>query len=428
MHDFFCENPDDMHCAVLAERARFFKENERGESTMCKLTRARLPLALWSLMLFCVSFLLTGCFARADDAASTASETSRAQQNLSPDERAATIVQKMSDAEKVGQLVMIGIQGTELDADSRFMLTEYHIGGVILFDRNMKSQEQVRALNASLQKNAADAGLPLFLAIDEEGGAVARMKDAFPPPPAAEEIGRTGEAAEARRYAFDTARGLKAMGFNLNFAPVADLGATDGRSYADDAPTVTRFVAAALEGHADAGLLATLKHFPGLGRGESDTHEDSVIVHADRDALWQTDLVPFRKMIAERNDAKGAKEAQGWFVMATHTMYPALDARRPASLSPAILQGLLREELAYDGVIVTDDLEMGAISRHYGFDRAGAEAILAGADLVLVCHDYAHETAVYNGILKAVRSGEISEERLNASVLRIVKAKLTYLD
>ena len=114
--------------------------------------------------------------------------------------------------------------------------------------------------------------------------------------------------------------------------------------------------------------------------------------------------------------------------MATHTMYPALDAKNPASLSPAILQGLLREELAYDGVIVTDDLEMGAISRHYGFDRAGVEAILAGVDLVLVCHDYAHETDVYNGILKAARSGEISPERLDASVRRIVKAKIEYLE
>ncbi|MFC2740727.1 MAG: glycoside hydrolase family 3 N-terminal domain-containing protein [Selenomonas sp.] len=386
---------------------------------------ALVPLLL-CLTIFCASLLLAGCLARSDDASSKDSVASDTQKSLSPDEKAAAIVQKMSDAEKVGQLLMIGIQGTELDADSRFMLSEYHIGGVILFDRNMKSQEQVRALNDSLQKNASDAGLPLFLAIDEEGGAVARMKEAFPPPPAAAEIGRTGDPQAAYRYAADTAHGLKAMGFNLNFAPVADLGAADGRSYADDAATAAKFVAAALEGHADAGLLATLKHFPGLGRGESDTHEDTVTVHADRATLEASDLVPFREMIG--NAAKNAKGAGGWFVMATHTMYPALDAKNPASLSPAILQGLLREELSYDGVIVTDDLEMGAISRHYGFDRAGVEAILAGADLVLVCHDYAHETAVYNGLLKAVKSGEISKDRLDASVRRIVKAKIEYLE
>jgi len=385
------------------------------------------PLLL-CLTIFCTSLLLAGCLARSDDAASKDSAASHRQKSLSPDEKSAAIVQKMSDAEKVGQLLMIGIQGTELDADSRFMLSEYHIGGIILFDRNMKSQEQVRALNDSLQKNASDAGLPLFLAIDEEGGAVARMKEAFPPPPAAAEIGRTGDPQAAYRYAADTAHGLKAMGFNLNFAPVADLGATYGRSYANDAATATKFVAAALEGHSNAGLLATIKHFPGLGRGESDTHEDTVTVHADRATLEASDLVPFREMIAKRNAAKNAKGASGWFVMATHTMYPALDAKNPASLSPAILQGLLREELSYDGVIVTDDLEMGAISRHYGFDRAGVEAILAGADLVLVCHDYAHETAVYNGLLKAVKSGEISKDRLDASVRRIVKAKIEYLE
>lgn len=385
------------------------------------------PLFL-CLTIFCASLLFAGCLARPDDAASKDAAASRTPKSLSPDEKAAAIVQKMSDAEKVGQLLMIGIQGTELDADSLFMLSEYHIGGVILFDRNMKSQEQVRALNDSLQKNASNAELPLFLAIDEEGGAVARMKEAFPPPPAAAEIGRTGDPQAAYRYAAGTAHGLKAMGFNLNFAPVADLGAADGRSYANDAATATKFVAAALEGHSDSGLLATIKHFPGLGRGESDTHEDTVAVHADRATLEASDLVPFREMIAKRNAAKNAKGASGWFVMATHTMYPALDAEHPASLSPAILQKLLREELSYDGVIVTDDLEMGAISRHYGFDRAGVEAILAGADLVLVCHDYAHETAVYNGILKAVKSGEISKDRLDTSVRRIVKAKIEYLE
>ena len=383
---------------------------------------------LAAILLLSYAFFAFGCGMQsaADESQKPASALMR--QDLSPDERSAAIVQEMSDAEKVGQLVMIGIQGTELDADSRFMLTEYQIGGVILFDRNMKSPEQVRALNDALQKNASNAGLPLFIAIDEEGGAVARMKEAFPPPPAAEEIGRTGDPAEAHRWAFQTAQGLKAMGFNLNFAPVADLGAADGRSYADDAASVTAFVDAALEGHADAGLLACLKHFPGLGRGESDTHEDTVTVHADRAALEASDLVPFREMVSKRNAAHCAKEKSGWLVMATHTMYPALDAERPASLSSAILQKLLREELGYDGVIATDDLEMGAISRHYTFERAGVEAILAGADLILVCHDYAHETAVYNGILKAVRSGEIPEERLDASVKRIVKAKLEYLE
>ena len=400
---------------------------------MSKLSKIHHHLSNFSHLLrtiLLISFCLfsIGCAFHPSLTEPTKSATAPTQKSLSPDEKAAAIVQKMSDAEKVGQLLMIGIQGTELDADSRFMLSEYHIGGIILFDRNMKSQEQVRALNDSLQKNASDAGLPLFLAIDEEGGTVARMKAAFPPPPAAAEIGRTGDPQAAYRYAADTAHGLKAMGFNLNFAPVADLGATYGRSYANDAATATKFVAAALEGHSDAGLLATIKHFPGLGRGESDTHEDTVTVHADRAALEASDLVPFREMIAKRNAAKNAKEASGWFIMATHTMYPALDAKNPASLSPAILQGLLREELAYDGVIVTDDLEMGAISRHYGFDRAGVEAILAGADLVLVCHDYAHETAVYDGLLKAVKSGEISKDRLDASVQRIVKAKIEYLE
>ena len=388
---------------------------------------ALVPLLL-CLTIFCASLLLAGCLARSDDASSKDSVASDTQKSLSPDEKAAAIVQKMSDAEKVGQLLMIGIQGTELDADSRFMLSEYHIGGVILFDRNMKSQEQVRALNDSLQKNASDAGLPLFLAIDEEGGAVARMKEAFPPPPAAAEIGRTGDPQAAYRYAADTAHGLKAMGFNLNFAPVADLGAADGRSYADDAATAAKFVAAALEGHADAGLLATLKHFPGLGRGESDTHEDTVTVHADRATLEASDLVPFREMIAKRNAAKNAKGARGWFVMATHTMYPALDAKRPASLSPPSLRASPRKTLPPGGFPVPAAFKGGAFSRHYGFDRAGVEAILAGADLVLVCHDYAHETAVYNGILKAVKSGEISKDRLDASVRRIVKAKIEYLE
>lgn len=335
------------------------------------------------------------------------------------DERVEDILNQMTQAEKVGQMVMIGVQGTQVNDDSLYMLNEYNIGGIVLFDRNMENRQQVQKLTADLQANAPEK-LPLFIGIDEEGGDVVRMKNELTPPPSAKELGETNEPEQAKIWADRTAKELKDLGINLNFAPVADVGSNDRRSYSTDAQKVTEFVVNAGKGYADNNLLYCLKHFPGIGKGQVDTHLDAYSVPADSETLRSEDLVPFKSAVEQLPIDK-------YFIMVSHLTYSAFDENAPASLSMEITTGILRDELGYQGIIITDDLEMGAISKHYTFEEAGVKAVLAGADIVLVCHEYEHEIAVYNGILKAVRNGTISEERLNDSVRRIIKTKLMNL-
>ena len=332
------------------------------------------------------------------------------------------IVSSMTLTEKVGQMVMIGVQGTDIDENSEYLLRQFHIGGVILFDRNLKSAEQTKALVQHLQAYAqgeeAHQKVPLFIAIDEEGGEVVRGSAFLPPPPSQQEIGASGDPAQAGARA-ETARMLKPLGINVNFAPVADIGSPDRRSYAKDAATVASFVASAADGYESEGMLYALKHFPGIGKGRVDSHKEVSTIDASRETLEKEDLVPFRKTIA-------ARAPENYFILVSHLIYPALDPEHSASQSHAILTELLRERMGYEGIIITDDLEMGAVANHAPYRQLGANAVKAGADIALICHEYEHENDIYMGILEAVQRGEISEEQIDASVRRIVKAKLTH--
>ena len=335
------------------------------------------------------------------------------------DEQVDRIVSSMSTTEKVGQMVMIGIQGQDVTDDSLYMLHQYHMGGVILFDRNITSAEQVTALTEHLQAQA-DEKVPLFIGIDEEGGDVVRGKDVLTPPPSQQEIGAAGEVLAAEEWASKTAVSLKKLGINVNFAPVADVGSPDRRSYSADPDQVTKFVQAAAQGYEQNRELYALKHFPGIGRGKVDSHQEVSAITASKDELLQTDLVPFRTMIDER-------QAEDYFILVSHLKYPAFDAGNSASQSKAIMTDLLRGEMGFNGLIITDDMEMGAVSRHTSYRQMGVDAVAAGADIVMICHEYPHETELYLGLLDAVEQGAISEARIDESVKRIVKAKLLHL-
>ena len=368
---------------------------------------------------FVLSFLVgllslcTGCQLAADTGKSL---TDKPAQTM--DEQVETIVNSMTLAEKVGQMVMIGVQGTDVDADSLYMLHQYHIGNIILFDRNLENAEQTQTFTAHLREQA-EQKVPLFIGIDEEGGAVVRGKSFITPPPSQQEIGESGDVTKAERWADKTAQRLRDLGINVNFAPVADLGGTSGRSYGKDPEQVTKFLQAAAQGYEKNRVMYALKHFPGIGRGTMDTHLDVSSVMASREELMKSDLIPFRNMIGDRGDEDS-------FILVGHLKYPAFDPDRPASQSPAIITELLRKELGYDGIIITDDLEMGAVSKYGSYRELGVRSIQAGADMVMMCHEYQHETDAYLGILEAVENGEISEAQIDASVKRIVKAKLLH--
>lgn len=341
------------------------------------------------------------------------------QENLTIDEKVDQIVASMSQTEKLGQMVMIGIQGTKVDDDSLYMLNQYHMGGVILFDRNMESPEQVKQLTSDLQSQSNEK-VPLFIGIDEEGGDVVRMAEKLTPPPSQKEIGATGDIEQAKTWAIKTAKSLKDMGINVNFAPVADVGSNDKRSYSTDANTVIDFVRAATKGYQQENIIYSLKHFPGIGKGRVDSHVDSSSIDVTKEILMAEDIIPFKTIIDEN-------EPNDYFILVSHLKYPALDEEYPASLSSKIMTDLLRYELGYKGIIITDDMEMGAVANHNDFRSIGVKAVKAGADIVLVCHEYEHQQEVYLGLLDAVNSGEISQERIDESVKRIIKVKLLHL-
>ena len=341
------------------------------------------------------------------------------QENLTIDEKVDQIVASMSQTEKLGQMVMIGIQGTKVDDDSLYMLNQYHMGGVILFDRNMESPEQVKQLTSDLQAQSNEK-VPLFIGIDEEGGDVVRMAEKLTPPPSQKEIGATGDIEQAKTWAIKTAKSLKDMGINVNFAPVADVGSNDKRSYSTDANTVIDFVRAATKGYQQENIIYSLKHFPGIGKGKVDSHIDSSSIDVAKEVLMTEDILPFKTIIDE-------SDPNDYFILVSHLKYPALDEEYPASLSSKIMTDLLRNKLGYKGIIITDDMEMGAVANHNDFRSIGVKAIKAGADIVLVCHEYQHQQEVYLGLLDAVNSGEISQERIDESVKRIIKVKLLHL-
>ena len=336
------------------------------------------------------------------------------------------IIARMPVEEKVGQLIVGSLQGPILDEQTTGFITKNHFGGFILFDRNLRAPEQVRALTSSLMRKNEETqealdphhpGLPLFICIDEEGGYVSRFEDHIKPPPSQEALGKGEETAAARVWAVKTAKALRSYGINLNFAPVLDLGLAPERSYSKDPARVAMFGNAAAAGYTQEHFSFVLKHFPGIGKGREDTHKGTVVVDAPLAQLESEDMIPFRNVLSGRNEGNCA-------VMVGHVIYSAVDRERPASLSPAVITGLLRQKLGFDGVVFTDDLEMDAISAKYGFGTAAVMAVEAGADVVLVCHEYEHMEEAYQALLNAVKEGHISEERLDKSLHRIVRMKL----
>lgn len=389
------------------------------------MAKSEVKKTIIKVLLCCVgiTFALLGGFyyisaINSDEEKTLGSEKIIVSSDMSLDEKVEAIMASMSKTEKLGQMVMIGIQGTDVTEDSLFMLHQYHIGGIILFDRNMRSKAQVANLNKKLQDQCNEK-VPLFIAIDEEGGIVSRMKDDLIPPPSQRSIADSGDSNEAYKSAYNIANELKKMGFNVNFAPVADVGNGE-RNFSNDANTVAQFVRAAVDGYSHAGIVCALKHFPGIGRGEQDTHVDSVEVNDDFDAIYNSDMLPFRNVISNQ-------DLDNYMVMVSHVTYPAFAGDTPACISPVIMKDILRKDLGYQGIIITDDLEMGAVSNYYGFDRIGVEAVKAGADIVLVCHEYQHGADVYLGLLEALEAGEITQEEVDNSVRRILKYKLQHI-
>ena len=296
-------------------------------------------------------------------------------------------------------------------------LSNYAVGGLVYFDKNIKSREQ---LTEMLSTTVSSSKYPLFLAVDEEGGSVSRIANSDIDVVKVDEmsvIGTSQDAVAAREAGTTIGTYLKELGFNLDFAPVADVVTDAGnsvlrsRSFGTDAAVTADMVSNVVEGMQEAGVNACLKHFPGLGSAEEDTHDGRVEITRTLEEMKNSDFIPFQAGI----------EAGADIVMVSHVTASAIDTEGlPSSLSKVVITNVLRGELGFDGVVITDALNMSAISEYYTSDEAAIMAITAGADMLLMPEDF--ETA-YNGLLAAVQDGTISEERINESLRRIYRIK-----
>lgn len=332
-----------------------------------------------------------------------------------------TALSRMTLRQKIGQMIHCGFHGYEAGDDIARMIRERHIGGVILFARNVRDVRQVAALNADLQRIAREAGLPpLTIAIDQEGGMVARLTEGVALMPGNMAIAAGGDPQAAYEAARITGEELRALGINLNYAPVLDVNVNPNnpvigvRSYGETPETVGEFGVQAIRGLQGAGVTATAKHFPGHGDTDVDSHLDLPTISHGRERIYAVELKPFRRAIEAGIDA----------IMSSHIYFPAFETEKlPVTLSRNVLTGLLREELGYEGVIMTDCMEMKAIADHYGTVAAAVMAVEAGADCVLISHRHDLQEGAIEAIAAAVESGRIGEARIDASVARLLAMK-----
>lgn len=327
----------------------------------------------------------------------------------------------MTSREKIGQLFMVGFMGTAVTPELASFIKEYKPGGVILFSRNLESVEQIVELTNELQR--ANSTSPLLISIDQEGGRVSRLPKGFTIFPPCELLGRCNSSELAYAAAATIAKELKAVGINMNMAPVLDVNSNPDnpvigdRAFSSVPEEVGEMALVTATGLQDNKVVACGKHFPGHGDTSADSHKELPVVEASRERLEAVEFTPFRRAAA----------AGVATMMTAHVLYKSLDDQLPATLSPAIITNLLREEMRYDGVVLTDDLEMHAIADHYGVGDAAVRAILAGCDVLLICKEREREIAAFEAVEKAVASSAIEGERLNQSVARIQRVKQRFL-
>ncbi|MGQ0811445.1 MAG: beta-N-acetylhexosaminidase [Nitrospiraceae bacterium] len=331
------------------------------------------------------------------------------------------VLSSMALREKIGQLFMLGFMGTSVSKELAAFISEYKPGGVILFSRNLESTEQVLRLTNDLQKLSPHS--PLLISIDQEGGRVSRLPKDFTIFPPGEVFGQCRSYELAYAAAATIAGELRSVGVNMNMAPVLDVNSNPDnpvigdRAFGTTPAIVCEMGLATLAGLQDNKVVACGKHFPGHGDTNADSHKELPVVDAPLERLREMELRPFRHAI-ENGLAT---------LMTAHVLYQALDPQLPATLSPTIINTLLREDLKFDGLVLTDDLEMHAIIDHYGIEDAAVRSFLAGADVLLICKERAREMAAIRAIETAVLDGTITEGRLDVSLRRIAHVKQRFL-
>ena len=330
--------------------------------------------------------------------------------------------------QKIGQLFFIGLPGTEIDRKTDELLKKISPGGVCLFSRNIKTAGQTRELLNNLREV-----LPVepFISLDQEGGLVDRLRRVVTPMPSAQMFTEKGNSEIVEKMAEITAEVIRILGFNMNFAPVVDViddersefvNGLYSRAFGKSKEDVARLASHYLKTLQSSGCIGTIKHFPGYGATETDSHEELPIVNLSKQQLFEIDLFPYFEFF---------KSQPVFAVMVGHAAYPSIDLQEkdgqgrflPSSLSGNFVTSLLRNEMGYQNLVLTDDLEMGAIMKNYGIGEASKMALKAGNDFLLICADTERMAEAFDAVKEAVERDEISESRINESLERISKVK-----
>jgi beta-N-acetylhexosaminidase len=323
---------------------------------------------------------------------------------------------------QIGQLLIAGFNGEQLPVELKSIANEFGLGGVILFARNVAEAEQVAELSGEAVRLVPE--LPLWVSVDQEGGRVARLKAPFTEWPPMATLGRSGDPALAERFARALGAELRAVGVSLDYAPVLDIHTNPknpvigDRALADEAELVSTLGSVIIRALQGEGVAACGKHFPGHGDTSTDSHLELPLVEHPPDRLRAIEFAPFRAAIA----------AGVATIMTAHVFVPSLDDTRPATLSRRVVSDMLRHELGFEGVIISDDLEMKAVASTYAVPAAAVMAIDAGCDALLICSgDHAAQSAALEALVHAIEDGRLSATRVEDALKRHVRAKERFL-
>ena len=325
---------------------------------------------------------------------------------------------------KIGQLLLIGLPGKQVDSETRELLTTIQPGGILLNGQNIETAQQVVELNSTIRSLLE---VPPIIAVDQEGGRVDRLKNVYSPMPSADLLRASGDASIAARLGEITAEALRTLGFNINLAPVLDIAVNDsadnglkGRYLGSGVAEVVRLAGAYLEGLQRGGVLGVGKHFPGLGAATVDSHSQLPTIDRSRDELTKAELSPYLELFSKINARLNA-------VLVGHAHYPAIDGPSPlpSSLSKNIVTGLLRDDLGFKGLVLTDDLEMGAITQTRELSEAAIIAIEVGQDMVMVADSSSPDRVIntWQAMVEAARTGRITKAHISRAFDHIARIK-----
>lgn len=331
-------------------------------------------------------------------------------------------IKSMTLEEKIGQLLIVGFEGTEINNEIVNFIEELKVGGFILFSRNIEDENKTLKLLNNIKEANSNNDIPLFLSIDEEGGRVSRLPKTFTRLPESVKLGKKNNKDISYNYGKILGERVKALGFNLDFAPVLDINSNPknpvigNRSFGNTTDIVVSNGIQVMLGIRDTDTIPAVKHFPGHGDTSMDSHVNLPIVNKSMEELESMELIPFIRAIEEDVD----------MIMVAHILYPAIDKEYPSTMSQKVIQNLLRDQLGYKGVIVSDDMTMGAIVENYSLEEASLRFIKSGGDIALICHGKDNPRKVMEYIKESVDTGNLNEKDIDEKVYRILKLKEKY--